>query len=84
MISGFLFGLNSFTPASTELSRELKRSIESSWASSALGNPVFLPLQALLQHEFNPSIWVVVKIMVPFWIPILIRHLMFRAPKKGP
>ena len=25
--------------------------------------------------------WVVVKIMVPFWIPI--RHLLFRVPKKG-
>ena len=27
--------------------------------------------------------WVVVKIMVPFWIPIIIRHLLFRVPKKG-
>ena len=23
--------------------------------------------------------WVVVKIMVPFWVPILIRHLLFRG-----
>ena len=30
------------------------------------------------------NIWVVVKIMVPFWIPIIIRHLIFRVPKKGP
>ena len=29
-------------------------------------------------------IWVVVKIMVPFWIPIIIWHLIFREPKKGP
>ena len=28
--------------------------------------------------------WVVVKIMVPFWIPIIIRHLLFRVPKNGP
>ena len=28
-------------------------------------------------------IWVVVKIMVPFWIPIIIRHLIFRVPQKG-
>ena len=28
--------------------------------------------------------WVVVKIMVPFWIPIIIPHLVFRVPKKGP
>ena len=29
-------------------------------------------------------IWVVVKIMVPFGVPILIRHLVFRVPKGGP
>ena len=29
-------------------------------------------------------IWVVVKIMVHFWIPIIIRHLIFRVPKKVP
>ena len=28
--------------------------------------------------------WVVVKIMVPFWVPIIIRHLIFRVPKIGP
>ena len=28
--------------------------------------------------------WVVVKIMVPFWVPIIIRHLLFKVPKKGP
>ena len=28
------------------------------------------------------SIWVVVRIMVPFWIPIIIRHLIFRDPKR--
>ena len=27
-------------------------------------------------------IWV--KIMVPFWVPIIVRHLIFRVPKKGP
>ena len=29
-------------------------------------------------------IWVVVKIMVPFWVPIIIQRLIFRVPKKGP
>ena len=29
-------------------------------------------------------IWVVVKIMVPLWVPIIIRHLLFRVPQKGP
>ena len=28
--------------------------------------------------------WVVVKIMVPFWVLIIIRHLLFRVPEKGP
>ena len=27
---------------------------------------------------------VVVKIRVPFWVLIIIRHLIFRVPKKGP
>ena len=29
-------------------------------------------------------IWVVVKIMGPFGVPIIVRHLIFRLPKKGP
>ena len=28
--------------------------------------------------------WLVVKIMVPFLVPIIIRHLLFRVPKKEP
>ena len=27
---------------------------------------------------------VVVKIMVPFWVPIIIRHLLFRVPQNIP
>ena len=27
-------------------------------------------------------IWVVVKMRVPFWFPVIIRHLIFRAPKR--
>ena len=26
---------------------------------------------------------VVVKIMVPFWVPIIIRRLIYRVPKRG-
>ena len=29
-------------------------------------------------------IWVIVKMMVSFWISIIIRHLICRVPKKGP
>ena len=29
-------------------------------------------------------IWVLVDIIVPFWIPIIRRHPIFRVPKKGP
>ena len=32
----------------------------------------------------TPYIWVVVKIMVPFWIPNIVRHLIFTVPQKGP
>ena len=28
--------------------------------------------------------WVVVKIVLPFWVPNIVRHLLFRVPKKGP
>ena len=28
------------------------------------------------------GIWVVVKIMVPFWVPMILPHLIFRVPKK--
>ena len=38
----------------------------------------------LTRSRLPGSIWMVVKIMVPFWIPIIIRHLIFRVPKKGP
>ena len=27
--------------------------------------------------------WVVVKIMVPFWVLMRIRHLVFRGPNRG-
>ena len=31
----------------------------------------------------SPPKWVVVKIAVPFWVPIILRHLLFRVPQKG-
>ena len=37
--------------------------------------------------NMNPksyNMWVVVKTRVPFWLLIIIRHLLFRVPKKGP
>ena len=43
-----------------------------------------------LKDQDNPkvssscTIWVVVKIMLPVRVLILIRHLIFRVPKKGP
>ena len=38
-------------------------------------------------YDFDPTsaaAWVVVKIRVPFWFPNIVRHLLFREPKKGP
>ena len=34
--------------------------------------------------DHGQSIWAVVKIRVPFGVPIIVRHLIFRVPKKGP
>ena len=36
------------------------------------------------QRDAKIGTWVVVKIMVPFWVLNIIRHLIFRVPKKGP
>ena len=42
-----------------------------------------------LECRGNPSytasrtMWLVVKIMVPFWVPIITRHLLFRVAQKG-
>ena len=41
-------------------------------------------LGSTMSARMLSNIWVVVKIMVPFWIPIIIRHLIYRVPKKGP
>ena len=30
-----------------------------------------------------PCMWVVLRIMVPFWIPVKLRQLIFRVPKEG-
>ena len=35
-------------------------------------------------EDMRQTRWVVVKIVVPFWVPIIIRPLIFRVPKKGP
>ena len=35
-----------------------------------------------MESRGHGCLWVVVKIMVPFWIPIIIRHLIFRDPKR--
>ena len=56
------------------------RALRSSWIrvvtlKKALKNP------CAIDCEFACA-WVVVKIMVPFWVPIIIRHLLFRVPKK--
>ena len=41
-------------------------------------------LRRLLAQVESPMLsftWVVVKIMVPFWVLVIIRHLLFRVPK---
>ena len=62
------------------------------------GSPVFAEAEALeppnskspklrkpeVLGPFKKPTWVVVKMMVPFCVPIIIGHLLFRVPKKGP
>ena len=43
-----------------------------------------LAREVWIHVALQENIWVVVKIMVPFWIPIIIRHLISRGSKKGP
>ena len=38
--------------------------------------------QEIILRSLN--MWVVVEIMVPFGVPIIIRHLLFRVLKMGP
>ena len=40
--------------------------------------------EAILMQNVGGGMWVVVKILVPFWVLSIIRHLVFRGPKKGP
>ena len=44
----------------------------------------YLGLRQAPLRNSNDVTWVVVKIMVSFWVPNIIRHLIFRVPKKGP
>ena len=45
---------------------------------------LYFPLTASKKTGVSPHARVVVNIMVPFWILIIVRHLIFRVPKKGP
>ena len=64
-------------------------------ALTLLSNPCYdanlrlarLFLEEEMLQTKNPktyTIWVVLKIMVLFWIPVIIRHLISRVPKNGP
>ena len=56
------------------------------WLSKLVDSRV--PLKGSLKGSISSikglGFRVVVKIMVPFWIPNIIWHLIFRVPKKGP
>ena len=43
----------------------------------------WVPIEPQLEEQ-QGSIWMVVKMMVPFWVLNITRHLVFRGPKKGP
>ena len=43
-----------------------------------------IPSGNAMETRIMYGICLIVKIMVPFWIPTIIRPLIFRVPKKGP
>ena len=45
---------------------------------------VYTPLCMYMYMYMYMHMWVVVKTRVPLWVPIMIRHLLFRVPKMGP
>ena len=53
-------------------------------SSIQLYNQVHCRSEAKVLRTCRECTWVVVRIMVPFSVPILIWHLLFRVPKKGP
>ena len=52
------------------------------WAKKGLWTLQFGAQTLSPECLFLCSIWVDVKIMVPFWVPIIVRHLTFRVPKR--
>ena len=42
-----------------------------------------VPMSLLLGLSQSP-IWVVIKIMVPFWVPQILGAVLYLGPKKGP
>ena len=46
--------------------------------------PAWATLASTLCYYVGVAMWVAVEITVPFGIPIIARHLIFRVPKKGP
>ena len=49
-----------------------------------LGSGLRVPLGLRVGGFRALGIWVVVKTRVLCWVPNMIRHLLFRVPKKGP
>ena len=44
--------------------------------------PDYVDYDTVTPDFSETPIWVVVKMMVPFWIPIIIRHLVFGYPRR--
>ena len=57
--------------------------VDASWSPDVQDHQWPLDSHKLEHLQEGPK-WVDVKIMVRFWVPIIIRHLIFRVPTKGP
>ena len=74
----FQEGLNLIFPGS-------KTGPESEMLASASSSTQGSPSETVRMSQLQGlHVWVVVKIVVPFGFPIIVRHLIFRVPKKGP
>ena len=67
----------------TEVRRQLSH-VATPWLSCEKLRLLASPPSSRECLQSKQYILVVVKIMVPLWVPIIIRHLIFRVSKKGP
>ena len=67
-----------FFPLRQETAQSCSKPFAFEWSCPRHAEPI-----ARTPQEEHGLKGVVVKIMLPFWLPVIVRHLLFRVPKKG-